>query len=324
MGIYIWGTGCGAGEILGKGIRPEQITAFIDNAPVCSQFMGRPVIRPEQIPVADAELILVSCRQSTEIQKQCLDMGIRPEALYFLKNRYILKDLNTSCSTVQKLLGEEFLSAVSENCHIIREPVYVFGGLQSEKETENDYVRYQTLRLLSRQILELPGAVAELGVYRGTFAGELNRLFPDRTLYLFDSFQGFAPAEADLEKRAENCGDGFLTAHKNTTPEQVLSRLPHPEKAVIKQGYFPESLGGLEDTFALVSLDADFEDTTYAGLAYFWPRLHPGGYLLLHDYHSPNLAGVKKALRSYEENLGIRLPKVPLCDVGGTLVLCKP
>lgn len=324
MGIYIWGTGCGAGEILEKGVRPEQITAFVDNAPVFRQFMGRPVIRPEQLPLENVELILISCRQSMEVRKQCLNMGIRPESMYFLKNHYVLEDLNKSCDTVRKLLGDDFLSAVSEYCHIIREPSYAFDALQSENAPENDYVRCRTLQLLSELLPDIPGAVAELGVYRGDFARELSRLFPDRTLYLFDSFQGFVPKEAALEKKAKNCGDGFLTAHKNTAPEQVLSRLSHPEKAVIIKGYFPESLGSLEDTFALVSLDADFEDTTYAGLSYFWPRLHSGGYLLLHDYRSHNLAGVKKALQRYEYHLGIRLPKVPLCDIGGTLVLCRP
>ena len=97
----------------------------------------------------------------------------------------------------------------------------------------------------------------------------------------------------------------------------------NPENIIVKPGFFPESLNGLEEQFCLVSLDVDFEETTLAGLQYFWPRLAKGGYLLLHDWGSPKLPGVAKALARYEAELGQTLPAVPLCDTGGTLVLCK-
>ena len=73
----------------------------------------------------------------------------------------------------------------------------------------------------------------------------------------------------------------------------------------------------------MVSLDVDFYQTTLDGLRYFWPRLEEGGYLMLHDWGSPKLLGVAKALSDYEEELGCPIPAIPLCDVGGTLVLCK-
>ena len=55
-------------------------------------------------------------------------------------------------------------------------------------------LRLACLRLLAEQIQDrdLPGAAAELGVYQGVFAAEISRLFPDRPLYLFDTFEGFS------------------------------------------------------------------------------------------------------------------------------------
>ena len=100
--------------------------------------------------------------------------------------------------------------------------------------------------------------------------------------------------------------------------------MPHPDRILLRPGFFPESARGLEETFALVSLDADFEDTTYAGLSWFWPRLISGGFLLLHDYNAPRLRGVRQAVARYEADTGLRLPGVPLCDTGGTIVFCKP
>ena len=175
----------------------------------------------------------------------------------------------------------------------------------------------RTLEALCRELDGIPGAVAELGVYRGGFARCINALLPGRTLYLFDTFKGFDAAEAKGEAA------GFVQAHRNTGIEKVMRLMPHPEKVIIRQGLFPASLGGLEDRFALVSLDVDLEESTLAGLRWFYPRLNPGGFLMLHDYNSPRLPGVKRALRRYEAELGQRVPAVPLCDVNGTLVLCK-
>ena len=130
----------------------------------------------------------------------------------------------------------------------------------------------------------------------------------------FDTFSGFDPQEA------EGLGAGFVGAHRNTAADRVLVLLPHPERAVIRQGLFPDTAEGLEERFALVSLDVDLEESSYQGLRWFLPRLQPGGFLLLHDYNSPRLPGVRAALRRYEAERG-RLHAVPLCDVNGTLVI---
>ena len=116
-----------------------------------------------------------------------------------------------------------------------------------------------------------------------------------------------------------------MEAHRRTDEERVLALLPHPERAKIRKGFFPGTAAGLEHLrFALVSLDADLEESTLQGLRWFWPRLSPGGALLLHDWGNPRLPGVARALARYEQELGRALPAVPLCDRCGTLVLTKP
>ena len=173
----------------------------------------------------------------------------------------------------------------------------------------------QATETLSFLLDGVPGAAAELGVYRGQFARCVNRLLPDRTLYLFDSFQGF--------DQAAGAGEAIQAAHEKTSAEQVLAVMPNPERVVLKPGFFPESLEGLEETFCFVSLDVDFEPATLAGLRYFWPRLSPGGYLMLHDWGNPGLPGPALALARYQAELGRRLPAAPIPDLNGTLVLCK-
>ena len=54
MGVYVWGTGCGASELMERGFSREDITAFVESKPDSAAFLGRPVVPPEQVPVSPA------------------------------------------------------------------------------------------------------------------------------------------------------------------------------------------------------------------------------------------------------------------------------
>ena len=315
MGIYVWGTGCGASELLEKGLAPNRIAAFVDSFPGGAQYMGRPVILPEELDIADCDLLIITTRHADAIGTKCRELGLAAEKCLFLKNNHILTDRNEHCIIATELLGEALLENLLPRQHIVPAPAQLAEGVLPDRELRNDYVRLATLELLCRKLAAVPGAAAELGVYRGFFARCINMLLPDRRLYLFDSFEGFG----------ENTGasESFQAAHANTTIEKVLSVMPHPEMVAVKPGFFPDSLEGLEERFCLVSLDVDFFEATLEGLRYFWPRLEKSGYLLLHDWGSPKLPGIAEALHCYEAETGAGIPAVPLCDLGGTLVLCK-
>ena len=320
MAIYVWGTGCGASELEEKGMKSDKIACYLDSNPAGKTFRNRPVLLPEQVTISEEDLVIVTTRQADAVAARCRELGIPGENVLFLKNHCTLLDRNDGCPLAEKLLGKELLEALLPRQHIISTPPSLVGR---DPEGDNDYVRVATLELLRRRIRELPGALAELGVYRGGFAREINRRFPERTLYLFDSFGGFVPEEAAGELERNTCTEAFLQAHRNTAADRVLQSMPCPQSVVMKIGYFPHSLEGLEERFCLVSLDADFRDTTLEGLRYFWPRLVPGGYLMLHDWGSPKLTGVREALICYEEEVGCHLPGVPLPDLGNSLILCK-
>lgn len=81
-------------------------------------------------------------------------------------------------------------------------------------------------------------------------------------------------------------------------------------------------MDGLEEQFAFVSIDVDFEESIYEGLKYFYPRLTSGGYIFVHDYNS-SLLGVEKAVDWFERDCGESLCKMPLCDANGTMVVMR-
>ena len=95
---------------------------------------------------------------------------------------------------------------------------------------------------------------------------------------MFDTFESFDGSEADKEKESGYCDDSFVDAFKDTSVERVLSIMPYKEKCVIRKGLFPKTTNGLEENrYGFVSLDVDLEDSTYAGLVYFVPRMIEGG-----------------------------------------------
>ena len=317
MELYVWGSGCSAGRLLDQGLPPGQPRAFVDSAPQAETFLGRPVLRPEALRGREIDLILVASRHVEEIARQAAELGIGPEKLLFLKNNWQAVDRNQSYAAAEALLGRDFCASLRVPQRLMCRPPWLGEEVLEERDLENDAVRVESLRALCLELEDVPGAAAELGVYRGGFARCINALLPQRPLYLFDSFTGFDSAEAAGQT------PGLVEAHRGANAQQVLRLMPHPEQVRLKVGLFPASLQGLEERFALVSLDVDLEESTLAGLRYFYPRLSPGGYLLLHDYNSPTLPGVKRALRRYMQEYGAPIPAVPLCDINGSLVLCK-
>src|SRR4028118_288671 len=142
-----------------------------------------------------------------------------------------------------------------------------------------DYIRLATLELVSHELRgKHPGGhVAELGVYKGKFAKYINQYFPERTMYLFDTFQGFD--ERDV--RAEN-QKAFSKGSQNfsdTSVDAVMKLMPYPEKCIPVKGFFPESATGVDGVFVFVSLDTDLYEPIYSGLQFFYPRLCQGGYI---------------------------------------------
>ena len=147
--------------------------------------------------------------------------------------------------------------------------------------TSDDYFRYATLGLAIQRLEDenVPGAMAEVGVWRGQTSVFLHRMAPQRRLYLLDTFAGFP--QADLPP-------GHVDRRFRDTSEQAVhARVGGSPLVELRPGYVPDTLAGLEDErFAFVLLDLDLYDPTRASLEFFYPRIEPGGYLVMHDYNN--------------------------------------
>lgn len=184
-----------------------------------------------------------------------------------------------------------------------------------------DYVRYATLALCAEEILSrhLEGNIAEVGVFKGDFAKRLNRLFPDKTLYLFDTFEGFNTADIAADRSL-----GFSTGDQNfsaTSIPLVRAKMAYPENCIFKKGFFPDTARDVEDAFCLVSLDTDLYAPIYEGLKFFYPRLVRGGYIFVHDFNNEHYKGSREAVIQFCNEQQVHY--TPLPDSGGTAVLTK-
>ncbi len=183
--------------------------------------------------------------------------------------------------------------------------------------------RVATLENCAREIRErnVAGNVAEAGVYQGGFAAYINKLFPNRKLYLFDTFEGFNEQDSAIELK-----NGFSGASQDwgeTSEEIVLSKMIRPENCIIKKGFFPETAADIkkDETFCFVSLDMDLYQPIYEGLKFFYPRLSKGGYIFVHDCRNLGYLGSRQALLDFCEEMSVGY--VLLQDEWGSAVITK-
>jgi len=137
---------------------------------------------------------------------------------------------------------------------------------------------------------KVPGCIAELGVAYGASAKLITDFAPERTVYLFDTFEGLPePQEGDSEK--------FATGDFKSDIETVRKYL-EGRRVVFHKGYFPETAGPVADKqFSFVHLDVDLYESTRSGLEFFYPRMSKGGIIITHDYMTS--AGVNRAFDEF-------------------------
>jgi O-methyltransferase len=188
-------------------------------------------------------------------------------------------------------------------------------GVHESIATSDDYFRYATLGLALQRVLDeqIPGSLAEVGVWRGETSAFLHRLAPQRRLYLFDTFEGFP--DEDLPPAAVD------RRFRDTSAEAVRARVGPSPNVVLTPGYVPDVLSDVSDEqFAFVLLDLDLFEPTRASLEFFYPRLSRGGYLVVHDYNNPESEwACKRAFDAFLADKPERL--IELGDMWGSALI---
>lgn len=155
---------------------------------------------------------------------------------------------------------------------------------------------------------EIPGGFAECGVWRGgsvlAMVRQLQALgCDDRDVYLYDTFDGMtAPTERDtsafdppaLEVWESAADDGERPwaglfddgVFNERQVQQLLQSTGYPQDRIhLVRGPVEETLPArAPHQLALLRLDTDWYESTKHELQHLYPRLSPGGVLIIDDY----------------------------------------
>lgn len=156
--------------------------------------------------------------------------------------------------------------------------------------------RLDSIKELSLQAPKTYGCVAEVGVYKGGSLLHLCKLFPDRDVIGFDTFEGL-PEEKWDESEPHKPGDFSDTCLYDV--DQFL-RDSEVSNFILRPGLFPLTADIVrESKFVFVHIDTDFYQSVKESLLWFWPRMVDGGIMVFDDYKWPNCPGVEKALNEF-------------------------
>jgi hypothetical protein len=166
----------------------------------------------------------------------------------------------------------------------------------------------------------IAGAITECGVYKGgsmmAVALTLVRLGDtSRPLYLYDTFEGMVrPGAQDLDYGGRPALEDFLqhqidedrsswAAAGLDAVRAAMSSTGYPSAQIhYVRGKVEETLPGTTpDRIALLRLDTDWYESTRHELEHLFPKLVPGGVLIIDDYG--HYQGCQQAVDEYLANL---------------------
>jgi len=175
-------------------------------------------------------------------------------------------------------------------------------------------LRLENVRELSQQAIDqgIPGDFIETGVWRGGCCILMRGVLAansvrNRKIYVADSFEGLPPPKPDLFP--QDAGDTLYTWRELAVPlEEVKANFRRydllDDQVVFVKGFFSDTLPKLDaGPFALMRLDGDMYESTYVALEHLYPKLSPGGFVIIDDYGA--IEACRQAVTDYRTRTGI-------------------
>ena len=153
-------------------------------------------------------------------------------------------------------------------------------------------------KYLLRSLLYLadatPGDTAECGVWTGSSSWFICRHFDGtgKVHHGFDSFEGLSEpaAEDGLYWHRGDLGEG----------EDAARAMLEGFDVRLYRGWIPERFDEVADrSFSFVHIDVDLFEPTRDSIAFFYPRMAPGGVMLFDDYGFVTCPGATRAVDDY-------------------------
>ena len=146
--------------------------------------------------------------------------------------------------------------------------------------------RLENLVAAAELTRDVPGDMAELGVYKGGSALVLADLMPQKTLHLFDTFSGLPHNEEwPYNPKGHDLSKGRFYADVEDVIKLLIGR-----DTRFHIGRFSDVTNRpwehmLPDKpFSFVHIDCDLYQSAKDAIHWFWPRMNVGGIMFFDDY----------------------------------------
>ena len=182
-----------------------------------------------------------------------------------------------------------------------------------------------------RRILDLPGHVVECGVFKGASFSRfamLRALFEaqhSRRIIGFDTFGSFPETDHAGDKKlrerfVDSAGDQSISVDQL---DQVLEHKGLNKNIELIAGDICKTVPDYlekrpELKIALLNLDTDIYEPAVTTLEHLYPRIVPGGVLLIDDYGT--FPGETEAVDQYFSGRNVRIQKFPYAMTPAFLV----
>jgi O-methyltransferase len=234
-------------------------------------------------------------------------LAARPEQLYL--------ELLKGCLTRTLFPDHSILDGLAPNVTEFDAAVRLDGrDWPTEGETMIGTIRLNNVQQCAIDALQngVPGDFVETGVWRGGAAILMRAVlaaYGDRTrrVWLADSFNGL-PAP-DPERYPHDAKDRYWESPLLRVPlDEVKRNFARygllDDRVRFLPGWFKDSLPTAPiDTIAVLRLDGDMYESTIQGLTSLYPKVAPGGYVIIDDYGA--LHNCRAAVHDFRNMFGI-------------------
>ena len=205
-----------------------------------------------------------------------------------------------------------------KNIDFMKEPKFINATMAGQELYEspepnfNGWIRHLNLWAIYHAKL-LNGDFVECGVWRAATA-KANMVYidfqnmDDRKYYLFDTFCGLTKEYSDSESY-----EMYKNDYKDDVYSFVVDVFKENHNVIIVRGPVPDTLTKVNiRRVAYLSIDMNCAFPEIEALKYFWPKIVPGGLIILDDY---GWGGVhekqKQAHDAFAESVGVKILTLP-------------
>jgi hypothetical protein len=168
----------------------------------------------------------------------------------------------------------------------------------------------------------VPGDLIEAGVWRGGATILMRGILKahgitDRIVWVADSFEGLPPADLHNYPK-ESKVEFHLRTDLAVSLDEVRTNFKRygllDDQVRFLKGWFRDTLPTAPiEKLAIMRLDGDMYESTMDGLVNLYPKLSPGGFVIIDDYQ--NIQECEAAVQDYRKKWGItsELYMIPGC-----------